>query len=283
MWHLGKLLMLFSVAFVVPEFAGVLGYADGKGTAYFDSFEYFLRVYVSSAVITFIAGVLLWYVGAMKSPKDRELLDREGFAVVGIAWLLVTTFGSLPYIFDGALDPLNAYFEAMSGFTTTGATVLAGSDPEGYYPLPKSLLLWRSFTQWLGGMGIVVLTIVILSQFMGSSIQLLKVELPGLTMTRLTPKIAQTAAIFWRIYALFTLIEIALLRLTGMALYDAVGNSFTTLSSGGFSPRAMNIEYYDNVVYDSIFIVFMAIAGTNFVLHYHPHNNWHYLKYQGNH
>jgi len=275
MWHLGKLLMLFSAAFFIPEFAGVLGMADGEGTAYFDSINYFLRIYLTSAAITFVSGLIFWYLGTKKSPKDRELLDREGFAVVGLAWLLVAAFGSLPYIFSGALSPLDAYFESMSGFTTTGATVLSGSDPKGYYPLPKSLLLWRSFTQWLGGMGIVVLTIVILSRFMGSSIQLLKVELPGLTMTRLTPKIAQTAAIFWRIYALFTLIEITLLRISGMPLYDAFGNSFTTLSSGGFSPRALNIEYYDNVIYDSIFIVFMVIAGTNFVLHYHAlHGEW---------
>jgi len=110
---------------------------------------------------------------------------------------------------------------------------------------------------------------------MGSSIQLLKVELPGLTMARLKPKIAQTAGIFWKIYALFTFTAIGLLRLTGMPLYDAFGNAFTCLSSGGFSPRAMNIEAYNSAIFESILIVFMVVAGTNFVLHYHAlHGNW---------
>jgi len=366
--------MLFSFSFILAEIAGILGYLDGKGTAYFDSWEYFLRVYVSSAVITFIAGLSLWFIGEWKSPEELDLLEREGFAVVGLAWLLVAAFGAMPYMMAGELDPLDAYFESMSGFTTTGATMLGADEifeeewngtyldgsmeervfhgtrfvnatfddyefvhvyfdnctfentsftdidftetmfiqctftnstfdnqsisltlenprslfrnahftdessdewKDVYYPWPKSLLIWRSFTQWLGGMGIVVLTIVILSRFMGSSIQLLKVELPGLTMARLKPKIAQTAGIFWKIYALFTFTAIGLLRLTGMPLYDAFGNAFTCLSSGGFSPRAMNIEAYNSAIFESILIVFMVVAGTNFVLHYHAlHGNW---------
>ncbi len=366
--------MLFSISFLLTPLAGVLGFADGKGTRYFDSPEYFLFVYGIPSLITLLVGFIFWLVGEKKNPEDLELLEREGFAVVGLAWLLVAAFAATPYIISGELDPLDAYFESMSGFTTTGATMIGADEvfdeqwngtliddsieskvfhnttftnttfvnmslydvyfdhcsfqnsrfrniefddcwfinctftnssydnatisfqdgkpgsffsdgdftdgpsdkwKEVYYPWPKSLLFWRSLTQWLGGMGIVVLTIVILSRFMGSSIQLLKVELPGLTMARLKPKIAQTATIFWKIYALFTLVEIALLRLTGMPLYDAFGNSFTCLSSGGFSPRALNIEAYDNVVFEGIIITFMVIAGTNFVLHFHAlHGNW---------
>lgn len=366
--------MLFSISFFLTPLTGVLGYIDGHGTAYFDSLDYFIRVYLTSAVITFIVGFSFWLLGSKKKPEDLELLEREGFAVVGLAWLLVAAFGAAPYLLAEELDPLDAYFESMSGFTTTGATMLGADEvfeisyndsiissdienriyhnstfanisfqgmditdayfhqcqfenssfsdvefqdgwfinctftntsynnrtinieshapsaffrnaevteddddqwKEVYYPWPKSLLFWRSFTQWLGGMGIVVLTIVILSRFMGSSIQLLKVELPGLTMARLKPKIAQTATIFWKIYALFTLVEVGLLWMTGMPLFDAFGNSFTCLSSGGFSPRALNIEAYDNVVFEAILITFMAIAGTNFVLHFHAlHGNW---------
>ncbi len=366
--------MLFSFSFLLCEIAGVLGMIDGKGTRYFDSLEYYVRVYLFSTIISFLFGFIFWFVAKKKSPGDFELLDREGFAVVGLAWLLVAAFGAVPYVMAGELEPLDAYFESMSGFTTTGATMLGIEEvsnetwnityidkdfndmvfhnvtfdtmsfvdtefdgvyfnnctfqntdfedctfhdtmfitctftnssfndkpidqkngtpysffgdstfkdkpsedwKQAYYQWPKSLLFWRSFTQWLGGMGIVVLTIVILSRFMGSSIQLLKVELPGLTMTRLKPKIAQTAGIFWKIYAFFTITEVILLRLAGMPLYDAFTNSFTTLSSGGFSPRAMNIEAYDNAAFEAIFVVFMTIAGTNFVLHYHAlHGEW---------
>ncbi len=374
MRSLGILLMLFSLSFLVAGLAGFLGMADGKGTEYFDSLGFFIRVYLSSALITFAFGFTFWFVGGKKSPGDFELLDREGFAVVGLAWLLVASFGAIPYMMAGELEPLDAYFEGMSGFTTTGATMLETHEvtnetwngsyefeefrdmifhnitfdnasfrkvdfygvyfnnctfintsftktdfhdsmfitcrfvdsrynnetilleersPQGffkdaefrdtpsddwkkvYYPWPKSLLFWRSLTQWLGGMGIVVLTIVILSRFIGSSMQLLKVDLPGLTMTRLKPSIVQTAAIFWKIYALFTFVAIALLRMSGMPLFDAFSNSFTCLSSGGFSPRAMNIEAYDNALYEAIFVVFMVVAGTNFVLHFHLlHGDW---------
>lgn len=375
--------MLFSIAFLLVIVTGILGFIDGKGTSYFDDLSYFLRVYGMSALITFLFGFILWYVGEKNFPGDLELLEREGFAVVGLAWLLVAAFGSLPYIMAGELEPVDAYFESMSGFTTTGATMLGSEEifngtedgdfmiwndtyedelyrstifhnttfsnatfyqnefddvyfnqcyfinttldendfqhsmfincsfdnvtyngemidiqnrspstffkdvrvrdqpseewKKVYYPWPKSLLFWRSMTQWLGGMGIVVLTIVILSRFMGSSIQLLRVELPGLTMARLKPRIAQTAAIFWKIYALFTGVEILLLWRFGfgMPLFDAFGNAFTCLSSGGFSPRAWNIEAYGNASYEAIFVVFMVIAGTNFVLHYHAlHGNW---------
>ena len=366
--------MLFSFSFLLTGVTGILGMLDGKGSTYFDSVGFYLRVYGISALMTFLVGLSFWLVGTKKKPEELELLEREGFAVVGLAWLLVAAFGAAPYMLAGELGPLDAYFESMSGFTTTGATMLGTDEVFGdvwngsyghdtiesrvyhdttflnatiietefidvyfnqcsfenttflnvsledtwflnctfinttfdnelvdvenrnpgalfrdgdfsdfdtdawkevYYPWPKSLLFWRSLTQWLGGMGIVVLTIVILSRFMGSSIQLLKVELPGLTMVRLKPKIAQTAGIFWKIYALFTFVAIALLRLSGMPLFDAFGNSFTCLSSGGFSPRAMNIEAYDSALFEAILITFMAIAGTNFVLHFHAlHGNW---------
>lgn len=366
--------MLFSLSFPMMSLAGVLGYLDGHGTDYFDDIEFILRVYVVPSAITFAVGAAFWFTGRGRSLEDLELLEREGFAVVGLAWLLVAAFGAFPYMLAGELDPLDAYFESMSGFTTTGATMIGPDEVQGvlyhdvifdrdiesrvyhhstfvnasftgirltdtyfhectfinssfdqvdledvwfinctfittsyndrtieigsaspaslfrhgqvtdedrdqwkqvYYPVPRSLLLWRSFTQWIGGMGIVVLTIVVLSRFMGSSIQLLKVELPGLTMARLKPKIAQTAALFWQIYAGFTLVLVSLLRLSGMPLYDAFGHAFTCLSSGGFSPRAWSIEAYDSVVFEAILITFMIIAGTNFVLHFHAlHGDW---------
>ena len=200
---------------------------------------------------------------------------REGFAIVTFGWLLATLFGSIPLLayflskvavitpatFFGAFT--NAYFEIMSGFTTTGATILTNVEI-----VPKSLLFWRSLTHWLGGMGIITLVLAILPAFGIASYQMFRGEIPGPTAERLKPRLAQTAKILWGVYALLTLAETALLMFGNMSLFDALCHSFGTMATGGFSPRNASIAAYNSPYIEWVVIVFMFFAGMNFVIHY---------------
>ncbi|MFQ5654535.1 MAG: TrkH family potassium uptake protein [Planctomycetota bacterium] len=194
----------------------------------------------------------------------RDLNTREGFAVVALGWALLSAFGALPFrLAEGGIDRyLDAFFETMSGFTTTGASILA--NPEG---LPKGLLFWRSLTHWLGGMGIVVLTVAILPFLGAGGYQMLRAEVPGPTADKLEPRIAQTAKILWQVYLLLTVLEILLL-LPSMGFFDASCHAFGTLATGGFSTRNLSIAHYQSVYVDSVITVFMLIAGASFVLHF---------------
>jgi trk system potassium uptake protein TrkH len=217
--------------------------------------------------ITGAVGLVLWY---LTKEAPGAVRDREAFAAVGLCWLIIAVFGALPYVLSGTLPNfIDAYFESMSGFTTTGATLLDTQDSHGYFAYPHSIIIWRSLMQWLGGMGIIILSVVVLARIVAGGIQLYRAEIPGHTITRLKPKIAQTAALLWKIYVLFTIIEIGLLCLAGMSLFDSINHTFCTLATGGFSPRAGSIEAYHNPLIEIIIIVFMIIAGTSFVLHYH--------------
>lgn len=260
---IGWILILFSFSLFLPLITGYL---------YNESTNYLIISYLVPFFISFFIGVLFRYLGHGYS---ESLRDREAFAVVGIGWLLIAFLGSLPFIFSGTItNVIEAYFESMSGFTTTGATVL--EVPSGDYldHYSYSIFLWRSLIQWLGGMGIIVLSVVILARILGASMQLLRAEVPGPSVTRLKPKIQQTAQILWLIYGLFTVIEITLLYFainsTGHsdALYDAVCHTFTTLATGGFGTHVSSIGYYNSPLVDGIITVFMFVAGTNFVLHY---------------
>jgi trk system potassium uptake protein TrkH len=219
-----------------------------------------------------MTGLVLRYIGHGYSESIR---DREAFAVVGLGWLIIAFLGSLPFIFSGAiLNPIEAYFESMSGFTTTGATILEVDSGDYLDTYSHSILLWRASIQWFGGMGIIVLSVVILAKILGGGMQLLRAEVPGPTVTRLRPKIRQTASYLWLIYGIFTLFEILLLwafiGASGKpdALYDAVCHTFTTLATGGFGTHVESIGYYQNPVVELTITVFMVMAGTNFVLHY---------------
>ena len=177
----------------------------------------------------------------------------------------------------------DAFFEATSGLTTTGATILEITDEnqvinneqysEGYFDAPKSLLLWRSQTQWLGGMGIIVLATIIFSRLFGGGIQVLQAEMPGTGITRLKPQMAQTARLLWTLYFFLTLIEIVLLYFAGLPLYDSICNSFSTVSTGGFSPKVESIGSYDSAYVDIIVTFFMLISGVNFVILYYIFNH----------
>lgn len=194
----------------------------------------------------------------------RDLSVREGYAVVSLAWMAIGMVGALPFLLAGTLvSPTSALFESVSGFTTTGATVFAEIES-----LPRGILFWRNLTQWIGGMGIIVLGVAVLP-FLGiGGMQLFRAEVPGPTPERLQPRIAQTAKLLWYVYAGLTALEVALLLLGGLSLFDAVTHAFTTLSTGGFSPKNASIAAFDSPFVQYVIIAFMYLAGVSFTLHY---------------
>ncbi|HAJ34560.1 MAG TPA: potassium transporter [Chloroflexi bacterium] len=213
-----------------------------------------------SAGITAGAGFLLLRFTRLA----QELRMREGFAVVSFAWLLFSIFGSLPFLLTGAIPHFtDAFFETVSGFTTTGASILTDIEATSH-----GVLFWRSLTHWIGGMGIIVLTLAVLPMLGVGGMQLYKAEVAGPTADKLTPRIAQTAKILWVVYIALTAIQTILLLLGGMSLFDALCTAFGTLASGGFSPRNASIAYYNSSYIDWVVTIFMLAAGVNFSLHY---------------
>jgi trk system potassium uptake protein TrkH len=217
--------------------------------------------FLVSTVISAVCG----FVGFRRTSLDRDITIREGYAVVSLSWIAIGVFGALPYLFSGELrSPMAALFESFSGFTTTGATVFP--DPGS---LPHGILFWRSLTQWIGGMGIIVLGIAILPFLGVGGMSLFRAEVPGPTPERLAPRITQTAKLLWLVYAGLTVFQILLYMFGGMNLYESVLHAFTTLSTGGFSPRTASIGAYDSAYIDYVTIAFMYLAGMNFTLHYY--------------
>lgn len=215
-----------------------------------------------SGVITTTAGGIPWLL--TRNQKDKELRSRDGYIVVTLGWLLISFFGSLPYTLSGAIPTYpDAFFESMSGFTTTGATILV--DIESVSP---GILFWRSLTQWIGGMGIIVLAVAILPILGIGGMQLFQSEAPGISPDKLKPRIRDTAKRLWIIYIALTFIEGVLLMLGGMNFYDAINHSLTTMATGGFSPKNTSIAFYDSRYLQYVITIFMFLAGTNFTLNY---------------
>ena len=218
------------------------------------------RVFLISATTTATVGLIL--VG-LAGKTVGELYRREGILIVVGGWVLASVFGCLPYVLSGALPNfVDALFEAASGFTTTGATVLVDIEAPS-----RAVLFWRCFTQWLGGMGIIVLFVALLPELGPGARFLYKLEVPGPTAEALHPRIHDTAAILWKIYLGLTVIETGLLMMAGLDLYDALTHTFSTLSTGGFSPRAASTAAFSPLV-QTIIIFFMYMAGANFSLYY---------------
>lgn len=245
---LGALLLFLAPALLLPlPFS--FYYNDGAWQSF-----------VISALICLVVGGLMFGLNKCRA----ELSVREGFAVVTFGWTFFAIFGSLPYLLSGAIPvPLDAFFETMSGFTTTGSTIL--TEIEG---LPESLLFWRSLTHWLGGMGIIVLSLAILPMLGVGGMQLFKAEVPGPTADRLKPRIQDTAKLLWGVYLLLTAFETLLLMLGGMDFFDAICHSFATLATGGFSTQNASIAAYDSSYIDGVITIFMILAGVNFTLHF---------------
>jgi trk system potassium uptake protein TrkH len=233
---------------------------------FFTSFFYRgedLNVLGLSFLITFFAGLILFFL--TKSQKKTELKHRDGFAVVTISWLAMSFFGSLPYFMSGVcLSFTDAYFESIAGFTTTGASVLSNLEE-----LPKGILLWRSLTQWMGGMGIIVFSLAILPMLGAGGMQLFKAEVPEIGVEKLKPRIIDMAKSLWYIYAGLTAILALLLSIAGMDLFDSVCHALTTMATGGFSTKSASIAHFQSGLIDIIITIFMFLAGINFSLHFY--------------
>lgn len=233
--------LLFPVAFSVY-------YQDGD-----------LHAILLSMAIMISVGGLLW-----KLTPNRPLQIREGFAVVTFGWMLLAGFGALPFVLAGTgISYTDAFFETMSGFTTTGATILSNVEA-----LPHGLLFWRSLTHWLGGMGIILLSLAILPMLGVGGMQLFKAEVPGPSFDKLQPRIQDTAKTLWVVYLLISVAEAILLKLGGMNLFDSLCHTFGTMATGGFSTKNAGIEHYNSAFIEYVITIFMIIAGTNFALHY---------------
>jgi trk system potassium uptake protein TrkH len=217
---------------------------------------------IFASAITIFAGLPAWLL--LTKGTDRELRRRDGYLVVTLGWVIMSFFGSLPYILSGSIPGLtNAFFETMSGYTTTGASIL--TDIEA---MPKGLLLWRSMTQWIGGMGIIVLAVAILPILGIGGMQLFVAEAPGISPDKLKPRIKDTAKRLWMIYVGLTALEAILLMFGGMGFFDALNHSLTTMATGGFSTKNGSIAEFNTPYIQYVITFFMFMAGTSFTLTY---------------
>ena len=216
-------------------------------------------VFLLSTIITLLAGIMGLLIGR---GAESRMGEREGYVIVAMVWVVFSAFGLLPYYLSGQAPTLtDAWFESMSGFTTTGATIIPDLEV-----ITHGLLFWRSLTQWIGGMGIIVLSIAILPIFGLNGMQLYAAEVSGLTYEKVSPRIADTAKMMWSIYVLLTATEVAALWLCGMDIFDAVCHSFSTIATGGFSTHNNSLEFYDSAAIHYTVTFFMFISGINFVL-----------------
>ena len=220
-----------------------------------------------STVITLAVGLAL----SSLRPRNDNIRAREGFAVVALGWILVSFFGCLPFYFHGGIPSLvDCYFETVSGFTTTGATIL--TDVEA---LPKGLLFWRSFTHWAGGMGVLVLTLALLPKAGARSLHLMRAESTGPAVDKFVPRVGNNAKILYQLYIWLSVIMLVLLLCTDMSLYDALIHVFGAAGTGGFSNYGASVGAFDSAAVDIIVGVFMALFGVNFSIFYSLlHRNW---------
>ena len=250
-FHLMGLLLLFNGLFmlIAAIISGI--YEDGAT----------LDITIASITSMFIGVSAMYFTREHK----KEVKRKEGYIIVAFGWIIMSLSGMLPYLFSGAIPNVtNAFFETISGYTTTGATIL-----EDIEALPKGILLWRSLTHWIGGMGIIVLAIAILPLLGIGGMQLFAAEAPGPSADKLHPRITDTAKRLWYIYVGYTLAETILLQLAGMPFFDALNHSLATLSTGGFSTKNASLAYWNHQpLIQYIIILFMFLAGSNFVLSY---------------
>ncbi len=260
----GILLLLLSVILIVP-----LGVSYIYPTPALENHFTVQDAFWATLILSGVCGLVLW----KGFPTGIEKLrDREGFAIVAFSWVSICVFGSLPYYLTGVCPHyVDAFFETMSGFTTTGASIFTDIDA-----IPKGILFWRNLTQWLGGMGIIMLSLAIFPALGIGSIHLFKSEVPGgSTVERMQPRLAETAKVLWKVYLVLTLAEFLLLRLGGLSYFDAICHTFSTVATGGFSPHQASIAEFNSVYVETVVIVFMILGGINFSLHYKAvHNEW---------
>ncbi|SFZ93708.1 trk system potassium uptake protein TrkH [Flaviramulus basaltis] len=250
-FHFLGLLLLFNGGFMLLSALISLIYKDGVT----------LQIFIAG-ITTLVAGLLAM---VFTRSHNKEMNKREGYIVVAFGWIIMSLSGALPYVLTESIPSFtNAFFETMSGYTTTGASIL--NDIEA---VPKGVLFWRSLTHWIGGMGIIVLAIAILPLLGIGGMQLFAAEAPGPSADKLHPRITDTAKRLWLIYFGYTAAETILLQVAGMSFFDAINHSMATLSTGGFSTKNASVAYWNGKpIIQYIIILFMFLAGTNFVLSY---------------
>jgi len=213
------------------------------------------------ALITMVIGLATWFFTAK---WEKNMGKKEGYLIVSLVWVVFSIFGAIPFMLSGStLTFTDAFFETMSGFTTTGASIL--NDIE---LVPKGILFWRSIIQWIGGMGMIVMSLAILPMLGIAGMELFVAEVPGPTADKLHPRVKQTAKRLWGIYVLFTIIETFLLWMGDMDFFDAINHAFTTMATGGYSTKQASVAYYHSAYIEYVITIFMIIAGVNFSLSY---------------
>ncbi len=243
-------ILLVEAAAMVPALLISLGYGEGDAMAFV--WTILLLVLLGTPLRLFI------------KPEQTNLRAREGFLVVSLAWVFMSIFGALPFIISGVIPNFaDALFEAISGFTTTGASIMTQIEGQ-----PHGIMFWRSFTHWIGGMGVLVLTLALLPQMSGRTSHLVRAESPGPTLSKIVPRMGDTAKILYLIYGALTILEFLLLMLVGMNAYDAAIHAVGTAGTGGFSNYAASVGHFDSALIDAIITVFMVLFGVNFVIYY---------------
>lgn len=265
----GTIMLIFPFSLLLPFIVGVL---------YNEPILLLTKAYILPGLLCLSIGAFLV---TFSGGSDKALVDLRpvgALVIVSITWIVIAFIGSLPYILIDALpDFENAFFESMSGFTTTGASVI--TDIDG---MEHSILFWRALTQWIGGLGVIVLMVAVFSMLLGgpkAGMLLMKGEVPGHQSDRFVPRLRDTAKILWTIYLVLTVLEILFLRIAGLSLFDAVCHTFTTLSTGGFGTHTASIAHYKDMntalLIEFIFMIFMLFGSINFVLHYNAiKSNW---------
>lgn len=246
---LGTLLVVLGIS-MVPSLGWSLYYGET------DTFAFLLSIAIT---------ILFGFAVRIGSTPSKELGFKDGFLIVALGWMLAGVFGALPFVFSGAVESFtDGLFEAISGFTTTGSTII-----DNVEILPRGILFWRSFTHWLGGMGIIVLFLALLPGVGAGGIQMFRAEVPGPSVEKLSSRITSNAKALWSIYVGLTMLQTLLLMVAGFDLFDALVHSFGTLATGGFSTKNLSVGAYNNPAAEIIITIFMFLGGVNFSLYYY--------------
>lgn len=245
---LGKMLGVEGAVLLIPALVSLI-YGEKSGGSFL--------------IVSAVLGVIFLIFGK-KAPKVKTIYGKEGFVVVGFAWILWSLFGALPFFISGSIpNYLDAVFETVSGFTTTGSSILTDIEI-----LPKGISFWRSLTHWIGGMGVLVFVMMLTTLDDNSSMHLMRAEVPGPQADKLVPKARHTAKILYEMYFVLTAAEVIFLMFGGMSLYDALLHAFSTAGTGGFSNRNTSVQFYDSAYIDGVITVFMILFGVNFNLYF---------------